>query len=82
MKEYGLLDEIIDRENESEKILSAIQNATANEVAFVYSKTAVGKSSLSKKVIEKFNDKNRVLIRVKTNPENNSLKNKEWFFVN
>lgn len=81
MKEYGLLDEIIDREKESKEILSDIENATTNEVTIVYSKTAVGKSSLSKKVIEKFNYNNRMIIRVKTNPENHSSKCKEWLFV-
>lgn len=81
MESYSFISEVIDRDDESDEIKNDLMSCQKNKVRFVYAQSAVGKSSLSKKVIEKYNSIDRFTIVVKTPPENTTLNVSEWFYI-
>lgn len=74
-------DEVVDRDEESDKIVNII-NSNWNEktVHYVWSETAIGKTSLITKVIEKY-DGDCDIIRIKTKPCNDDDGNLAWYYL-
>ena len=81
MESYNFISEVIDREDESEEIKKDLRISQYNKVRFVYAPSAVGKSSLSKKVIEKYGYSDRFVIQVKTNPEISTSNISDWLYI-
>lgn len=78
-------DVIVDREVESDEIVETInQNFGKKTIHYIWSETAIGKTSLITKVIEKYNkiNKNNIdIIRIKTNPCNNDSGDTAWHYL-
>lgn len=77
---WELSDKIIDREGDSDEIIELIhQYSDETIVHYISAKTAIGKTSLITKVIEKYDQNDRDIIRIKTKPCNND--NKAWYYL-
>lgn len=75
-------DVVVDREKESDAIIEMIaQNWDKKTVHYICSKTAIGKTSLIKKVIKKYGQNDCDIIRIKTNPCNNDNGNIAWYYL-
>lgn len=78
-------DVIVDREVESDEIVKIIsQNFGKKIIHYIWSETAIGKTSLITKVIEKYNkiDKNDLdIIRIKTKPCNDDSGDTAWYYL-
>lgn len=75
-------DIIVDREVESDEIVKLIrQNWDKKTVHYIWSKTAIGKTSLITKVIEKYDDGDCDIIRIKTKPCNNDNGDTAWYYL-
>ena len=78
-------DVIVDREVESDEIVKIIsQNFGKKTIHYIWSETAIGKTSLITKVIEKYNkiDKNDLdIIRIKTKPCNDDSGDTAWYYL-
>lgn len=51
MKSYEFMSNIIDRDSESDEIKNDLQNTFCNKVRIIYANSAIGKSTLSKKIL-------------------------------
>lgn len=72
-------DVVVDREKESDEIINLLNdNSDKNVVHFICSPTAIGKTSLITKVIEKYKSSERDVIRIKTNPCNKTKGQDSW----
>lgn len=75
-------DEIVDREVESDEIVELItQNWNKKTVHYILAKTAIGKTSLITKVIEKYDKNDCDIIRIKTKPCNNDSGDFAWYYL-
>lgn len=75
-------DVIVDRETESDEIINIIrQNWDKKTVHYIWSETAIGKTSLITKVIEKYDHDNCDIIRIKTKPCNNDDSDTAWYYL-
>lgn len=75
-------DVIVDREVESDEIVRIIeQNWDKKTVHFIWSETAIGKTSLITKVIEKYDDSDCDIIRIKTKPCNVDNGDTAWYYL-
>ena len=75
-------DVIVDREVESDEIVRIIeQNWDKKTVHFIWSETAIGKTSLITKVIEKYDDSDCDIIRIKTKPCNADNGDTAWYYL-
>ena len=81
MKSYEFMSNIIDRDSESDEIKNDLQNTFCNKVRIIYANSAIGKSTLSKKILEKCKNENRHIISVKTNPENTTTNASDWIYI-
>ena len=77
-----MVDTCLDRDNESNEILERIYNADSTIVQFLYATTAVGKSTLTDKIISLIDTNEIVPICIRTVPENNGNKYNEWEVFN
>lgn len=75
------MSNIIDRDTESDEIKNDLQNIFHNKVRIIYGNSAIGKSTLSKKILEKCKYENRHIISVKTNPENTTTNASDWIYI-
>lgn len=72
-------DNFVDRDIEKDEIIKEIYDDNSSKIHIIYSKTAIGKSALTTKIlnnIQKFS-----CIRVSTSPENNSSNSTEWLYI-
>ena len=67
-----MIDEFVDRNNESSAILKIVENCAINTIIITASKSGVGKSTLSKKVLFQLPE-SVVPVLVKTFPINTCL---------
>lgn len=75
-------DVIVDREVESNEIVKLIgQKWDKKTVHYIWSETAIGKTSLISKVIEKYDDSDCDVIRIKTKPCNNDNGDTAWYYM-
>ena len=75
-------DVIVDREVESDEIVKLIgQNWNKKTVHYIWSETAIGKTSLITKVIEKYDDSDCDVIRIKTKPCNDDNSDTAWYYL-
>lgn len=75
-------DVIVDRENESDEIIKIIgQNWDKKTVHYIWSETAIGKTSLVTKVIEKYDHDYCDIIRIKTKPCNDDDSTTAWYYL-
>lgn len=81
MKSYEFVTKIVDRDNESDEIKQDLQVTTHSKVRIIYAESAIGKSSLSKKILEKCHNDSRHIISVKTKPENITNSASDWLFI-
>lgn len=73
---------IVDRENESDEIINLIKNNKENNtVHFICATTAIGKTSLITKVLEKYQSAERDVIRIKTKPCNKGNADSAWYYM-
>lgn len=73
-------DDIVDREEESDDIIKKIEQNVINKIHILYSKTAIGKSAVITKVLEKYDGVKYDVIRIKSVPNNNS-KDNAWEYL-
>lgn len=74
-------DEVVDRESESDEIVNTISlNWDKKTVHYVWSETAIGKTFLITKVIEKY-DGDCNIIRIKTKPCNDDDGTQAWYYL-
>lgn len=73
-------DIVVDRDEDADLILEDIQNNSQNKIHILYSKTAIGKSSLVTKVLDKYDGLKYHVIRIKTIPNNNA-DDSAWEFL-
>lgn len=71
---------VVDRDEDADLILEDIQNNSQNRIHILYSKTAIGKSSLVTKVLDKYDGLKYHVIRIKTIPNNNA-DDSAWEFL-
>lgn len=69
---WSQADAVVDRENESDDIIKAIEANKSTKIHILYSKTAIGKSAVVTKVLEKYDGIKYDVIRVKSIPNNNA----------
>lgn len=81
MESHEFNPTVIDRNVESDKIKADINNTEQNKVHIIFAKTAVGKSTLSKKVSDSYCTDDRHTIVVRTNPENSTTNSTEWTYI-
>lgn len=75
-------DVIVDREVESDEIVKIIsQNWDKKTVHYIWSETAIGKTSLITKVIEKYDKDDCDIIRIKTKPCNDDSGDTAWYYL-
>lgn len=75
-------DVIVDREVESDEIVEIIrQNWDKKTVHYICSGTAIGKTSLITKVIEKYGNDDCDVIRIKTKPCNDDNGDSAWYYL-
>ena len=75
-------DVIVDREVESDEIVKIIsQNWDKKTVHYICSETAIGKTSLITKVIEKYDKDDCDIIRIKTKPCNDDSGDTAWYYL-
>lgn len=75
-------DVIVDREVESDEIVKIIgQNWDKKTVHYIWSETAIGKTSLITKVIEKYDNSDCDIIRIKTKPCNDDNGDTAWYYL-
>ena len=75
-------DVIVDREVESDEIVKIIsQNWDKKTVHYICSETAIGKTSLITKVIEKYDKDDCDIIRIKTKPCNDDNGDTAWYYL-
>lgn len=75
-------DVIVDREVESDDIVETIgTNWDKKTVHYIWAETAIGKTSLITKVIEKYDNSDCDIIRIKTKPYNNDNGETAWYFL-
>lgn len=75
-------DVIVDREVESDEIVKTIeQNWDKKTVHYIWSETAIGKTYLITKVIEKYDNSDCDIIRIKTKPCNNDNSDTAWYYL-
>lgn len=72
MKLYKYTLDVVDRDDESDEIKNDLIRSLQTRVHIIYSETAIGKSSLTKKVRQVCQNDSRHIISVKTNPENST----------
>lgn len=75
-------DVVVDREIESDKILKMIgENWDKKTIHYICSETAIGKTSLITKVIEKYDKDDCDIIRIKTKPCNDDSSDIAWYYL-
>lgn len=75
-------DVIVDREVESDEIVKLIGcNWDKKTVHYIWSETAIGKTSLITKVIEKYDNNDCDVIRIKTKPCNDDNGDTAWYYL-
>lgn len=77
-----MVDECLDRDIESEEILRRIYDADSTIVQFLYATTAVGKSTLTNKIVSLIDTDEIKPICIRTFPENSGNKYNEWEVFN
>lgn len=75
-------DVVVDREIESDEIVKIIsQNWDKKTIHYIWSETAIGKTSLITKVIEKYDKDDCDIIRIRTNPCNDDTNDTAWYYL-
>lgn len=75
------INSVIDRESETENLLMDILHNNKFTINIIYAPTAVGKSSISLKLLYKLKEYNSECILIKTPPVNKSETIQEWTYV-
>jgi len=78
----SIQDKYIDRDAERDDILRRINEADKSSIHIVYAATAIGKSTLSSKILDSVDIPNIVKIRLTTPPENSGSHHQEWLVFN
>lgn len=81
MKSYNYTLDIVDRDAESSEIKNDIMQSSKTKIHVIYSKSAIGKSSLTKKIRQICQNDSRHIISVKTNPENSTTNASDWVYI-
>lgn len=81
MKLYKYTLDVVDRDDESDEIKNDLIRSLQTRVHIIYSETAIGKSSLTKKVRQVCQNDSRHIISVKTNPENSTTNASDWVYI-
>ena len=81
MKLYKYTLDVVDRDDESDEIKNDLIRSLQTKVHIIYSETAIGKSSLTKKVRQVCQNDSRHIISAKTNPENSTINASVWVYI-
>lgn len=68
----------VDRDLEYDKITRQIAGAQTSSIHIVYASTAIGKTYLSLKLLEEYQEVGLIKLRVPTLPENEGSRHQEW----
>lgn len=68
----------VDRDLEYDKITSQISGAQTASIHIVYAATAIGKTYLSLKLLEEYQEAGLIKLRIPTPPENEGSQHQEW----
>lgn len=77
---WSRYDKVVDRDEESDSIIREIEENKVNKIHILYSKTAIGKSAIISKVLEKYDGIKYDVIRINSIPNNNS-KDNAWEYL-
>lgn len=80
-KEYYISDELVDRTEEFDVLLSEVLYTTKSRGTIICASTGVGKTALSNKIVKYLGDSYNLVINIKTDPENSSTNYKEGKFL-
>lgn len=81
LEEYNIADDLIDRTEEFSMLMREIARVQKSQGTIICAYTGVGKTALSKKIINSISDIYSVVISVKTDPENIRTSIKEGKFL-
>lgn len=80
-KEYCISEELVDRVEEFNILFPEILHTTKSSGTILCAETGVGKSALSNKIVNYLDDTYKLVISIKTDPENLSTNFKEGKFL-
>ena len=80
-KEYHISEELVDRTEEFDTLLPEILQTIKSNGTIICASTGVGKTALSNKIIKHLDDTYKLVINIKTDPENSSTNYKEGKFL-
>lgn len=80
-KEYHISEELVDRTEEFNELLSEILQTDKSIGTIICANTGVGKTALSNKIVKHLDDTYQLVINIKTDPENSSTNYKEGKFL-
>ena len=80
-KEYHIAEELVDRTEEFDELLPEILQTDKSNGTIICAYTGVGKTALSSKIVKHLDDTYKLVINIKTDPENSSTNYKEGKFL-
>lgn len=80
-KEYHIAEELVDRTQEFDTLLTEILQTNKSNGTIICAYTGVGKTALSSKIVKHLDDTYKLVINIKTDPENSSTNYKEGKFL-
>lgn len=80
-KEYRIAEELVDRTEEFDTLLPEILQTDKSNGTIICAYTGVGKTALSSKIVKHLDDTYKLVINIKTDPENSSTNYKEGKFL-
>lgn len=80
-KEYHIAEELVDRTEEFDALLPEILQTDKSNGTIICAYTGVGKTALSSKIVKHLDDTYKLVINIKTDPENSSTNYKEGKFL-
>lgn len=80
-KEYHIAEELVDRTEEFDELLPEILQTNKSNGTIICAYTGVGKTALSSKIVKHLDDTYKLVINIKTDPENSSTNYKEGKFL-
>lgn len=80
-KEYHIAEELVDRTEEFNELLPEILQTDKSSGTIICANTGVGKTALSNKIVKHLDDAYKLVINIKTDPENSSTNYKEGKFL-
>lgn len=79
--EYHIAEELVDRTEEFDELLPEILQIDKSKGTIICAYTGVGKTALSSKIVKHLDDTYKLVINIKTDPENSSTNFKEGKFL-